>query len=122
MKKLRLLLQKNFVMRKRQWKTNFVGEILIPLSLIFCLWMAKNLSGNMYRHIPIEVQNNTYHKIVSKTEMIENGIGSEQLTIYFSPNNNYTKFLIEQVVNCLDPTNSSEYATKEFFTKKRVIQ
>jgi ATP-binding cassette subfamily A (ABC1) protein 3 len=103
---LKLLYYKNMLTRKRQWKISIIGEILIPVGFIMCVWAVRNLSANP----PIHFENSTYYENVSKEVMIKD-LYANQVNIYFTPNNSFTLTLIEKVVDCLrlNPNNISKY-------------
>uniref|UniRef100_A0ABD2X1B1 ABC transporter domain-containing protein n=1 Tax=Trichogramma kaykai TaxID=54128 RepID=A0ABD2X1B1_9HYME len=98
----KLLLAKNLLLRQRHWKTNFIGEICVPILLVLGLWMARHLAGNLTSRAPVNMNNNTLYEGLTKDQLVDIGIGSDHLHIYFTPDNSFTRSLINKVAtDCL---------------------
>ncbi|XP_014231053.1 ATP-binding cassette sub-family A member 3-like isoform X1 [Trichogramma pretiosum] len=91
----RLLLYKNYLVRKRHWKMGLFVEILIPVLLFMLIQACRDFSAQQ----PQEFVNNTYYETESKEELIQSA--NYQTMIYFVPENRFTRTLIEKTRKCL---------------------
>jgi ATP-binding cassette subfamily A (ABC1) protein 3 len=98
----RLLLYKNFLIRKRHWKMGLFVEILIPLSLFILIQACRDFSASQ----PEKCENNTYHDIKTKADLITKV--NYMNIIYFVPENRFTRTLMEKTRGCLKFPNDSK--------------
>ncbi|XP_008203603.1 phospholipid-transporting ATPase ABCA1 isoform X2 [Nasonia vitripennis] len=91
----RLLLYKNYLVRKRHWKMGLLVEILIPLLLFVLIQACRDFSAAE----PQVHENNTYYEIQTKENLISKI--TYRTTIYFAPENKFTRILMEKTRGCL---------------------
>ncbi|XP_058807246.1 phospholipid-transporting ATPase ABCA1-like isoform X2 [Phymastichus coffea] len=91
----RLLLYKNYLVRKRHWKMSLFIEILIPLLLFLLIQSCRDFSAQQ----PKMFENNTYYEVKTKAELL-NKI-NYMTNIYFVPENRFTRTLMEITRSCL---------------------
>ena len=102
----RLLLYKNFLVRKRHWKMGLFVEILIPLLLFLLIQACRDFSANQ----PQVFENNTYYELKTKGELITKV--NYMTIIYFVPENRFTRTLMEKTRSCLKFPNDSKCLIK----------
>lgn len=98
----RLLLYKNYLVRKRHWKTGLFIEILMPLLLFVLIQSCRDFSAQQ----PQEFSNNTYYEVKTKAELLNKL--NYMTIIYFVPENRFTRTLMEITRSCLNFPNGRE--------------
>lgn len=91
-----LLLQKNFLVRKKHWIQS-ISQVIIPILLIL---LGESMRFESGFSEPTYMPNNTYHDIVNKAEILEN-VKQFQTEIKFTPRNHVTAVLIKELRKCL---------------------
>ncbi|KAJ8686329.1 hypothetical protein QAD02_022123 [Eretmocerus hayati] len=93
---LKLLLQKSYLVRRRQWKAGLFGEILIPVGLMVAVWVLRNTTPS---DPPINHTSNSYFPIITENDLF-NITSFQDWSIFFTPNNSFTNALMEEVGKC----------------------
>ncbi|XP_011496889.1 PREDICTED: ATP-binding cassette sub-family A member 1-like [Ceratosolen solmsi marchali] len=109
----RLLLYKNFLIRKRHWKMGLFVEILIPFLLFILIQACRDFSANL----PEKYENNTYYDIKTKAELITKV--NYMNIIYFVPENRFTRTLMEKTRGCLKFPNDK---ITGFYSKEEMLK
>ncbi|KAJ8686324.1 hypothetical protein QAD02_022118 [Eretmocerus hayati] len=91
----RLLLYKNYLIRKRHWKLGLFVEIFIPVVLFMLIQACRDFSASD----PQIFTENTYYDINTKEELMRNiNFNTE---FYFVPQTHFTRNLMDRVRKCL---------------------
>lgn len=91
----RLLLYKDFLVRKRHWKSTVIIQLVLPF-LVFIMCLAiRDLSSEK----PKKVDHDTYDAMKSSKDLLE--YYSKVPTLLYSPNNTETHKLMKKVQKCL---------------------
>ncbi|XP_058807192.1 ATP-binding cassette sub-family A member 7-like isoform X2 [Phymastichus coffea] len=95
---LKLLLYKNYLVRRRQWLVSLIGEILVPIFILACIWSARDLNATP----PLRITNDTHYRAQSKAELIDRMIEgfNESAKILYAPESEFTAALMAGVRTC----------------------
>ena len=85
----RLLMWKNYLIRRRHWKVVLFLQILIPICLFLLLQKLRSLVWE-------KPKNHTY-----PIETKESFPKSEDLFLFYVPENDFTKKLMNYTIQCL---------------------
>ena len=91
----KLLLSKNFLVRKRHWKMGLFVEIIIPFLLFLLIQSSRDFSADPLEHI----LENTTHEIITKNDLLQKF--SITTTIFYVPITNFTTSIVEKMRVCL---------------------
>lgn len=101
-KKFQLLMYKNFVIRKKQWKKTLFVEILLMLFFVFLGKSARDLMSSATQKTVV------VYPVKSKSQLIENFTAVIE-HLYFAPANSFTKSLMQKAGDCLQLSKESLY-------------
>lgn len=95
---LKLLLYKNYLVRKRQWLMSLIGEVLIPVGILSCVWAVRDLNAN----IPQHVDTDSYYPMCSKADLIDNALrqNNDSVQILYAPDTAFTSNLMSGLKKC----------------------
>lgn len=98
LKILKVLIYKNLLVRRRQWKSSLFFEILFPLFFVFLIWYSTRHLKESKAPEGFE----TYSTNDFENDEFKIRINYKDLPdrISFSPNNSFTKRLIENFKKC----------------------
>ncbi|XP_066601076.1 phospholipid-transporting ATPase ABCA3-like [Prorops nasuta] len=108
-----LIMYKNFIVRKRQWKMIFFFQMVIPLLLFLLTQAVRAFSVET----PIKIPESTYYPIRNETELMER-IQISYTYLYFIPNNKDTTRIIKQTRSCFPVSSNS---VRGFDTEKEMM-
>ena len=100
---LGLLINKNFIVRKRNWKSTLFLEFLIPIGIIALWWASiyesrKNDPPSKHEfptYYALESENNSYLQKI-------NYLMHNNYSVYYTPDNIFTKEIISGLIdNCV---------------------
>ncbi|KAL7306039.1 hypothetical protein TKK_0001504 [Trichogramma kaykai] len=114
---LGLLMHKNYLIRKRQWKMSVFGEFLVPVGLIILIWAIRNLTA-----VPsVKIDTPKYYDSISRDSII-NQQNFRVKTILYAPENYFTKkFMTELTTNCLPMSEYEKVTIKGFDTEEKLL-
>lgn len=133
----KLLMHKNFLVRKRHWILSLLVQVVIPIacfSIFTCLMLSSELLANQpsaqlkndtatinnatQLRNDTRTQNDTYYPIVNLQSLNNNDTADEESLLY-SPKSNYTYLIISLVKECLGLRDSRVigYETEEDLEK-----
>lgn len=99
-----LLLQKNFLVRKKHWIQSTIIQVVIPIFLILLGQTVRLMTDNQ----PVRIPDNTYHDIIKQEQLMQE-VNPSETFLRFTPYNNLTEALIEDTRMCLGLIRSSEF-------------
>lgn len=108
-----LLLYKNFLVRKKQWKLILFVEFLVPLLLFMLIQSGRDLSSEP----PKKIDYDTYDELIP---VMQKGQLNSDLPVgfgikfYYSPNSAFMSSLMEKVRSCLRVTYGSKFDFLKF--------
>ena len=97
----RLLMWKNYLIRKRHWKVALFLQILFPICILLFWQKLRSVSGIQKAKDYV-----TYYPIETK-ESLEEDI--DEVLLYYSPENNFTRTLMNLTRQCLSLDPASMY-------------
>lgn len=110
MRTCKLLLYKNFLVRKRHWKMGLFVEFAIPLLLLGSIWEVRNLAS----HPSVERNESIIYPIQEKSDFFpERGT-----KIYVVPDNPFVTSYMEEVRHCLGHRYCKLESMSISFTRK----
>lgn len=95
-KVFKLLMQKNFLVRKKHWFQSIVIQVMVPI----CLLLLGEATRYMFEIQPINIHKTTYHEIQTKSDILQE-IEFSTASIRFTPQNSVTEKLMEDTRLCL---------------------
>lgn len=105
----RLLLFRNFLLRKREWKVAFLAEVLVPLFLMSNCWEFKNIRTDVPKIIIIET---------NLKMRVEQYLKTSMKYLYVVPDNTFTEIFMNDVQICLGlKKNGPSVYIKIFFAR-----
>lgn len=91
-----LLLNKNFLVRKKHWVQSIFVQIIIPILLFL---IGENIQL-MIDSTPTRIPHNSYYEIRTQSNLLKD-VSISGTFIKYTPQNNFTKKLMEATRNCL---------------------
>ncbi|XP_033225198.1 ATP-binding cassette sub-family A member 17-like isoform X3 [Belonocnema kinseyi] len=107
----RLLLWKNYLIRKRHWKVPLFLQILLPVCTFLIMQKIRSLSFD--RKNPENVK---YYPIDTLTK---ESLESHNILLHYAPENNFTTALVKKTTQCLSihPANVTGFPSEEEMLK-----
>ena len=98
---LSLLINKNFIVRKRNWKSTLFLEFFIPIAIIAFLWAGAYYTEKTIS--PLKHEFPTYYELESENNSNLQKINDKyNYSVYYTPDNNFTKEIISGLIdNCV---------------------
>ncbi|XP_043460752.1 phospholipid-transporting ATPase ABCA1-like [Leptopilina heterotoma] len=127
---LKLLLWKNFVIRRRHWLISSLFQVIIPLLIFGCIQIPRDKLTGRFNDFNSRFSNNDqkqnmrdeYFPKLTKNEFIEDFFSAKPrfslINLYFAPQNYFTEDLMKLTASCLSFPNED---VKGFTSEKELL-
>lgn len=111
---LKLLLWKNFVIRKRHWLVSLLFQIIIPLLIFGCTQIPRDETSrasrfNEINSIPSNNDQDMRDEYFPKLTINEVQYRFKPKHLYFAPQNYFTEDLMKRTASCLSFPNKGKF-------------